>query len=154
MSVNPNALAQGTEIHWYRLARVLGHGGFGITYLALDANLDQAVAIKEYLPAAIATRGSDGRVLPVSPDQLGDYQWGLDRFISEGRTLAKFDHPNIVRVLSVFEANDTAYLVMRFEQGQTLAHSRGTPPRSVSAYARSMPVGLSRNRSAARGHRP
>lgn len=121
MSASPNALEAGSDVHWYRVSRVLGHGGFGITYLALDTNLDQPVAVKEYLPAAIATRGADGQVVPLTPDHAGDYAWGLDRFIAEGRTLAKFDHPAVVRVLSVFEANGTAYLVMRFERGRTLA---------------------------------
>ncbi|MCZ6895188.1 MAG: protein kinase [Gammaproteobacteria bacterium] len=120
MSAIPNALPADFQLLWYRISRVLGHGGFGITYLALDTNLEQAVAIKEYLPGSIATRGPDHQVLPLTPDHEPDYRWGLERFISEGRTLARFDHPAIVRVLSVFEAHGTAYLVMRFERGQTL----------------------------------
>ena len=120
MTTIPNALPTDFDINWYKISRVLGHGGFGITYLALDTNLDQAVAVKVYLPGSIATRGPDHQVLPLTPDHATDYAWGLERFISEGRTLARFDHPAIVRVLSVFEKNGTAYLVMRFERGQTL----------------------------------
>ena len=120
MSAIPNALPSDFDVHWYKISRVLGHGGFGITYLALDTNLDQAVAIKEYLPGSIATRGPNQQVLPLTSEHATDYAWGLERFISEGRTLARFDHPAVVRVLSVFEAHGTAYLVMRFERGGTL----------------------------------
>ncbi len=114
----PDALPPQYRLHWYVLERVLGQGGFGITYLARDTNLDQAVAIKEYLPVEVATRRPDATVQPRSEDQSERYRWGLDRFILEARTLARFDHPNIVRVLSVFEQNGTAYMVMRFEEGE------------------------------------
>jgi serine/threonine protein kinase len=115
-----NALQPGQTINWYRITDILGLGGFGITYLAEDENLLQQVAIKEYFPREWALRLDDGCVECSSDDFLEDYQWGMDRFISEGRILAKYDHPAIVRVMSVFEENRTAYLVMRFEQGATL----------------------------------
>jgi serine/threonine protein kinase len=117
----PDALPAQHRLHWYVLERVLGQGGFGITYLARDANLDQPVAIKEYLPVDVATRRPDASVRARTEEQSERYRWGLDRFIREARTLAKFDHPNIVRVLSVFEHNNTAYMVMRFEEGENLA---------------------------------
>jgi len=117
----PDALPSQYRLHWYRLERVLGQGGFGITYLARDTNLDQAVAIKEYLPVEVATRRADSTVRPRADDQSDRYRWGLDRFLREARTLARFDHPNIVRVLSVFEFNGTAYMVMRFEEGENFA---------------------------------
>ena len=120
-SAYPDALPSQYRLHWYVLERVLGQGGFGITYLARDTNLDQAVAIKEYLPADVATRRADATVRPRSDDQGERYRWGLDRFIREARTLARFDHPNIVRVHSVFEQNGTAYMVMRFEEGENFA---------------------------------
>jgi hypothetical protein len=103
------------------LDRPLGQGGFGITYLASDTNLDRRVAIKEYLPSEIARRRSDAAAHPRTESQSERYAWGLDRFLAEARTLARFDHPNIVRVHSVFEANNTAYMVMRFEEGESLA---------------------------------
>ena len=127
----PDALPAGSRLHWYVLERVLGQGGFGITYLAHDTNLDRPVAIKEYLPAEIARRRSDGSAWPHSDTLAKRYAWGLERFLLEARTLARFDHPNIVRVLSVFEANNTAYMVMRFEEGEDLAtqlERRGTLP--------------------------
>ena len=127
----PDALPAGSRLHWYVLERVLGQGGFGITYLAHDNNLDRPVAIKEYLPTEIARRRSDASAWPHSDTLAKRYAWGLERFLLEARTLARFDHPNIVRVLSVFEANNTAYMVMRFEEGEDLAtqlERRGTLP--------------------------
>ncbi len=117
----PDALPPEYRLHWYVLEHTLGQGGFGITYLARDTNLDQRVAIKEYLPIEVATRRPDATVRARTEDQNERYRWGLDRFIREARTLARFDHPNIVRVHSVFEFNDTAYMVMRFEEGENLA---------------------------------
>ncbi|CAN5266384.1 hypothetical protein BH11PSE10_BH11PSE10_19140 [soil metagenome] len=117
----PDALPAGHRLHWYVIERVLGQGGFGITHLALDTNLAQYVAIKEYLPAELARRRADATVQPRTEASAGQYAWGLDRFLAEARTLARFDHPNIVRVVSVFEANGTAYMVMRFEEGEDLA---------------------------------
>jgi serine/threonine protein kinase/TPR repeat protein len=117
----PDALPALSRLHWYVLERVLGQGAFGITYLAKDTNLDQRVAIKEYLPIDVATRMQDATVRSRTEELRDRYRWGLERFIQEARTLARFDHPNIVRVLSVFEFNNTAYMVMRFEEGGTLA---------------------------------
>ena len=125
----PDALPPQYRMHWYAVERVLGQGGFGITYLARDTNLDQPVAIKEYLPVEVATRRDDSAVRPRTDGQRERYRWGLDRFIQEARTLARFDHPNIARVLSVFELNGTAYMVMRFEEGENLGallERRGT----------------------------
>lgn len=114
----PDALQPQYRMHWYTIERVLGQGGFGITYLARDTNLDQLVAIKEYLPVEVATRRQDATVRSRGEGQGERYRWGLERFIQEARTLARFDHPNIVRVHSVFEFNGTAYMVMRFEEGE------------------------------------
>jgi len=127
----PDALKPQYRLHWYTIERVLGQGGFGITYLARDTNLDQLVAIKEYLPVEVVARGEDGRVRSRGDGQRDRYRWGLDRFIQEARTLARFDHPSIVRVHSVFEFNGTAYMVMRFEEGENfgaLLERRGTLP--------------------------
>ena len=115
-----NALPSGYTLHWYVIGSVIGKGGFGITYLALDTNLDQRVAIKEFLPMELATRSDDSHVHPISQDHGDTYGWGLDRFVTEARTLAKFRHPNVVRVMSVFDANSTAYMVMEYERGESL----------------------------------
>jgi len=71
---------------------VLGVGGFGITYLAWDSHLEKPVAIKEYLPGELATRGAEGNVVPLSAEHGADYRWGLERFLQEARTLARFEH--------------------------------------------------------------
>lgn len=115
-----NALQAGYRLHWYELNKTLGRGCFGITYLARDLNLAQPVAIKEYLPIELALRDVDLSVCPLSEHSSEAYQQGLQRFIREARTLARFDHPNIVRVLSVFEENRTAYMVMSYEDGESL----------------------------------
>ncbi len=120
MDKHRNSLQPGYKLHWYHIIKILGQGGFGITYLAHDTNLDQQVAIKEYLPTDLAVRENNISVHPVSEDHSESYQWGLERFISEARTLAKFKHPNIVRVLSVFTENNTAYMVMEYEHGEPM----------------------------------
>lgn len=114
------ALPEGSSLHWYRVIRVLGKGGFGITYLAQDTNLDKPVAIKEFLPTEFATRDADLTVHPDSLQHQELYQWGLTRFIEEARLLSRFEHPNIVRVHTVFEENNTGYMVMAYEQGRSL----------------------------------
>ncbi|MEO5365956.1 MAG: bifunctional serine/threonine-protein kinase/formylglycine-generating enzyme family protein [Magnetococcus sp. WYHC-3] len=116
----PDALAAGSTLLWYEILRVLGKGGFGITYLARDTNLDQLVAIKEYLPAQFAVRGADMSVQAVSDKEVKTYQWGLDRFMREAQLLARFKHAAIVRVLSIFRYANTAYMVMEYEEGEGL----------------------------------
>jgi len=116
-----NALPAGFEFEGYRIEKVLGTGGFGITYLATETAIDRQVAIKEYLPAGIAGRKpDDNRIMPVSETDKDDYQWGLDRFQKEAATLVTFRHPNIVPVLRYFNAFDTAYLVMEYQVGESL----------------------------------
>jgi serine/threonine protein kinase len=115
------ALRTGTVLAGeYRIERVLGAGGFGITYLADEPALARRVTIKEYFPADVAHRDATSAAVPVSAGAEEDYRWGLDRFNAEARTLAKFDHPNIVRVHRTFEANNTGYMVLHFEEGQSL----------------------------------
>ncbi len=109
-----NALQPGYRLHWYRIDHILGQGSFGITYLAHDLNLDRQVAIKEYLPIETAVREGAVFIYPLTSDRGEQYHWGLERFIAEARMLATFEHPNIVRVLNVFEANNTAYMVMGY----------------------------------------
>ena len=114
------ALPRGYALHEYQIEQTLGIGGFGLTYLATDSNLNLKVAIKEYLPGDLAQRGEDQSVRPKSESSFDSFKWGLSRFLDESRTLASFRHPNIVRVLRFFEANRTAYMVMEFVSGQPL----------------------------------
>lgn len=116
------ALAPGHAVYEYRIERVLGGGGFGITYLAQDANLQLPVAIKEYFPADVAVRGADAKVQVRAPENAARFDWGLERFVDEARALASFRHPNIVRVLRYFRENGTAYIVMEYESGEALKH--------------------------------
>jgi serine/threonine protein kinase len=115
-----NALPTGFRLQEYTLESVLGYGGFGITYLATDHNLNCHVAIKEYLPSDQAVRCPDFSLQPKSPDAVPQFEWGLSRFIEEARALASFHHPHIVRVLRYFEAHSSAYMVMELIAGEPL----------------------------------
>ncbi len=115
-----HALPIGTKLDCYQIEQVIGSGGFGITYKALDTSLMCHVAIKEYLPASLAWRVDSSVVVPRSSADAENYMYGLKQFIREGQTLARFKHKNIVRVLRYFKANSTAYLVMEYEQGESL----------------------------------
>src|SRR5262245_57321415 len=115
-----NALPAGHAVQEYRIEKLLGAGGFGLTYLNLDGNLNLKVALKEYLPGDIAARGADQSIGPLSPAVVDTFGWGKQRFLDESRTLASFRHPNIVRVMRFFEANGTAYMVMEFVEGAAL----------------------------------
>lgn len=117
-----NALRAGTHLDEYQVREVLGQGGFGITYLADDIKLNRVVALKEYLPRDFATRTAGSTVVPNSSADAADYHWGLERFLDEARTLARFDHPHLNKVHRFFEANGTAYLVLEYIDGQTLSH--------------------------------
>jgi hypothetical protein len=115
------ALPASYRLQEYRIERVLGFGGFGITYLATDTNLHKLVAIKEYLPAALAMRTANSAVVPTAGEYADDFRWGLDRFVDEARALARFRHANLVPVHRFFEANGTAYVVMDYERGERLS---------------------------------
>jgi serine/threonine protein kinase len=125
MAVQANQpLPDGSRLENYRIASVLSCGGFSIVYLAYDEN-DLPVAIKEYLPSQLALR-KQGQVLPsIAEENLATFRHGMRCFFEEGRSLAGLSHPNVVRVLNFFRANETVYLVMRYERGRTLhEHSR------------------------------
>ena len=112
-------LPTGTRVDHYVIREVLGAGGFGITYLAEHEGLGKQYAIKEYFPHAFSYR--HGRTVRPSSTSDGTYKWGLERFVSEARALAKFKHPAIVDVTSIFEANGTAYIVLAYEAGTDMS---------------------------------
>lgn len=117
--VKPAPLPPDTVIGGYRIVRKLAAGGFGVVYLALDPQ-GEKVAIKEYLPASLATR-SPGDVLPwVHPDKLSLYRLGLRSFFEEGRALAQISHASVVSVFNFFRENDTVYMVMNYLEGASL----------------------------------
>jgi len=117
-----HALKAGTTIANFTITRILGVGGFGITYQAYDEDLERDVAIKEYFPSSLALRGDDGlTIAPRGEDDAENYAYGLNQFLAEAKTLAKFNQPNIVRVTQFLKLNNTAYLIMNYEEGESLS---------------------------------
>jgi len=127
-----DALKPGTRLGEFEIECVLGMGGFGIVYRALDHALERRVAIKEYMPAALTLRGPDGQVQLRSPSQADTFELGRRSFINEARLLARFDHPSLVKVYRFWEANDTAYMVMPYYEGITLREARRDMPHPPS----------------------
>jgi serine/threonine protein kinase len=124
-------LPEGFQLENYRILRLLASGGFSFVYLAHDEN-EVPVAVKEYLPAALALRTDTGPAPVVPEENLATFRYGLKCFFEEGRALASLSHPNVVRVINFFRANDTVYLVMRYERGRTLQehiHKKSGPIR-------------------------
>lgn len=112
-------LPDGHPLEEYTIVRQLSLGGFSIVYLATDPEGRQ-VAIKEYLPNSLALRGPGTLKPQISAEHAGAFRYGMKCFFEEGRALARLSHPNVIRVLNFFRANDTVYMVMEYEQGQTL----------------------------------
>ncbi|MEZ5849292.1 MAG: protein kinase [Hyphomicrobiaceae bacterium] len=104
----------------YRIERVIGAGGFGVTYAAHDLGLNTTVALKEFYPAELGVRDTTMTVRPKSQQEQPLFERLRQSFLAEARVLARFRHPSIVRVLSVFEAHGTAYMAMEFEEGRNL----------------------------------
>ncbi|HEX8480018.1 MAG TPA: serine/threonine-protein kinase [Telluria sp.] len=120
MAAQNNApLPDGLELAGYRIVKKIASGGFSIVYLAYDPD-GNTVAIKEYLPSALALR-QPGELAPViSKPNQAVFRIGLKCFFEEGRALALIVHPNVVRVLNFFRANETVYMVMAYESGHSL----------------------------------
>jgi serine/threonine protein kinase len=114
------ALPAGYELGRYRFQEILGSGGFGITYLAEDKTLNRKVAIKELLPNDIATRVDGTTVVAKTKAEEESLTWARERFVGEGRALAACDHPNVVNVYEMVEANGTAYMITKYEEGRSL----------------------------------
>ncbi|MDD2728815.1 serine/threonine-protein kinase [Malikia sp.] len=123
-STPPDFLPVGTRLHEFEITGLIGEGGFGVVYLAHDHLLQRQVALKEYLPASLATRGSGHAVTLRSRRHAEVYEKGLQSFINEARLLARFDHPALVKVHRFWEANETAYLIMPYYEGPTLKTAR------------------------------
>jgi hypothetical protein len=116
------ALPAGTRLESYEIVSVLGVGGFGITYKGFDHQLRCDVAIKEYLPSGLAVRAADGVTVVASAEaERATYAAGLRRFLDEGRVLARFKERAIVHVNRFLEQHGTAYLIMDYEEGESLA---------------------------------
>ena len=114
-----HALPPGFQLNEYRIEHQLSLGGFSIVYLATNDE-SQFVAIKEYLPNSLALR-AEGEIKPaITEEHMPAFRYGMKCFFEEGRALAQLSHPNVIRVLNFFRANDTVYMVMEYEQGRTL----------------------------------
>jgi len=114
-----SSLPESLEVGGYRIVKKISSGGFSIVYLATDEQ-GNSVAIKEYMPASLAQR-KPGELSPyIAPENLNTYRIGLKCFFEEGRALASIYHPNIVRVINFFRANETVYMVMHYESGRSL----------------------------------
>lgn len=126
-----NALGEGTRLGEFEITGLVGEGGFGIVYLAYDHSLHRRIALKEYMPSALAARTGTATVAVRSARHAETFQAGLRSFINEARLLAQFDHPSLVKVYRFWEANGTAYMVMPFYEGLTLKETLqqlGEPP--------------------------
>jgi serine/threonine protein kinase len=115
----PAPLAPGRWVGGYRIVQKIGAGGFGIVYRAVSPT-GQEVALKEYLPAALASRAHADAPVVVERQKRSLYRIGFRSFLDEGRALAQIAHPNVVSVLNFFQENDTVYLVMNYLQGASL----------------------------------
>ncbi len=113
------ALPEGLELGGYRIVKKIAVGGFSIVYLATSPEGHQ-VAVKEYLPAALATRAAGQLAPTVTAEHAELYRLGMKFFFDEGRALSAIVHPNVVRVLNFFRAHDTVYMVMAYERGRSL----------------------------------
>lgn len=114
------SLMTGTRLHEFELLSVIGEGGFSIVYLAYDHSLQRTVAIKEYLPGAIAFRDAQGLIRPRYEKYESTFNTGLKSFLNEARILAQFEHPALIRIHRFWEQNGTAYMVMQYCAGKTL----------------------------------
>ncbi|OOG43967.1 serine/threonine-protein kinase [Polaromonas sp. A23] len=119
-----DALPAGTRLAEFELLGLLGVGGFGMVYQAFDHSLQRPVAIKEFMPSALACRGADGAVTVRDPADQAAFHAGLQSFVTEARLLAQFDHPSLVKVFRYWEEHQTAYMVMPFYRGITLQAAR------------------------------
>ena len=113
------ALPEGLELGGYRIVKKIAVGGFSIVYLATSPE-GHEVAVKEYLPAALARREAGQLAPTVSAEHTELYRLGMKFFFDEGRALAAIKHTNVVRVLNFFRAHDTVYMVMAYERGRSL----------------------------------
>lgn len=138
-----HVLPAGTRISEFEIKSVIGEGGFGTVYLCFDTSLHRTVALKEYLPGALATRNSVSKVVVKSERHKETFEAGMRSFINEARLLAQFDHGALVKVYRFWEANGTAYMVMPYYEGVNLRQILKSEPEAIDEpWLRSMLVPL------------
>ena len=131
-STNVNALPNGAALNGYVITGLIGQGGFGVVYVARDLSSNRTIAIKEYLPSAIAGRVADGSVAPRSADLANAYAAGLKGFMREANLLSELAHPALVAVHRAWEQNGTAYMAMAYYPGKTLREVRLARPAAMT----------------------
>lgn len=145
-----SGLKKGATLHHgdYIIERIIGQGGFGITYLAYDRNLDLYVAIKELFPHNFCRREDDtNRMMPGTESNAEYIEKLKSKFLKEARNIAKFNHPGIIRVMTAFEENNTAYYVMEYLDRGSLSdllakNDRPLPPRQAVEYIKKVAEAL------------
>jgi len=140
--IGGNALPIGHLLHEFRIEGLIGEGGFSLVYRARDTQLQRVVAIKEYMPAGLASRGDDLSVAVASARQRETFELGLRSFVNEARLLASFDHPALVKVYRFWEQHGTAYMVMPLYQGPTLKQWLADRPPPDEAWLKALLVPL------------
>ena len=119
MQLQPGTYLQGDK---YRIIRCLGNGGFGITYLAEQVMAERKVCIKEFFPKEYYNRDDNSRSISLGSKGSAQIMDAYKaKFLKEAKTIAKFDHPNIIHIHDVFEENNTAYYVMEYIEGKSLS---------------------------------
>ncbi|MCY3841764.1 MAG: protein kinase, partial [Gammaproteobacteria bacterium] len=121
MSDDHQTLAAGHRLGAYEIQRLLGSGTFGNVYLCLDGHGAATVAVREYMPHGLAVRGDGLQVQAASPAAEPVFRDGLARFVDRAERMMAVEHPNVVRILRVFEANGTACVAMEYVPGRPLA---------------------------------
>jgi hypothetical protein len=127
-----NGLPVGTRLHEFEITKLVGEGGFGIVYLAMDTMLKRRVALKEYMPSSLAARTEASLVQVKSERYRETFDAGMKSFINEAQLLASFDHPSLVKVYRFWEQNGTAYMVMPFYEGKNLRDTLRAMPSAPS----------------------
>ena len=130
-SKDTSLLVTGTRLAEFEITGVVGQGGFGVVYKAWDHALERDVAIKEYLPASLSARQSDGSVVPNSQGSQETFDAGMRSFFNEARLLAQFDHPSLLKVYRFWQERGTTYMVMPLYQGKTLKEALAAMGSSV-----------------------
>jgi serine/threonine protein kinase len=135
-SSTSDKLQPGFRLGGYIIDIILGQGGFGVTYKAKEVNSGKLVVIKEHYSQAFFTRLKDCyTVAPKESVSQGVIDTGIDAFLREAKTLAAFSHPNIVQIIDYFEAMGTAYIVMPFWEGRTLAKMIEDDPTALCLWS-------------------
>lgn len=137
------ALPKGLKLGEYRILRAIGQGGFGITYLAEHVDTKKEYVIKENMPASFSRRDERSyKVTPTGAEMISTFEWALDRFLQEARTLSRLQHPNIVQVKAAFKALGTAYYVMERIKGRELHEAAPPPSQITEAWLRPVLEGI------------